>query len=235
MVTFRLKRRSQPLTSPLASFLLVIGPMALALLVCALLVRLDGADPIQAYKALFKGAFGSLDSVIDVIIRATPLLLTGLGTAVAFKGGQWNIGGEGQIYLGALGGTLVGVAFQGLPLWIHLPLALLGAFLGGALWALIPALLKAWRGMSEIISTLMLNYIAAFLIRYLVKGPLQGASEFMPQTAVIPASAHLPLLLPPWRLHGGTVLALLLAVAVFFLLQRTSLGYDFRAVGQNPK
>lgn len=234
MVSIRLKRRSQPVKSPLASGLLIVGPMVLALAVCAILVRLDGADPVVAYAVLFRGAFGSVDSFVDVIMRATPLLLAGLGTAVAFKGGQWNIGGEGQIYFGALGATLVGLAFRGLPLVVHLPLTLLGAVLGGALWALGPALLKARRGVSEIISTLMLNYIAIFIIRYLVKGPLQGASEFMPQTAVIPEAARLPFLFPPWRLHAGTLLALVLAFGVYFLLQRTSLGYEFRAVGQNP-
>jgi simple sugar transport system permease protein len=223
------------LTSPLASALLVAGPMLLALLLCAVLVRLSGAAPLQAYGAMLVGAFGSLDSIADVLLRATPLLLTGLGTAVAFRGGQWNIGGEGQIYFGALGATLVGLALRGLPLWIHLPLTVVGAFLGGALWALPAALLKAWRGVSEIITTLMLNYIAVFLIGYLVKGPLQGPSEFMPQSAVIPEAARLPLLFSGWRLHGGVILALALVFAVYFLLRKTSLGYEFRAVGENAK
>ena len=235
MLTVRLKRRSQPLTSPLAKGLLIVGPMVLALLVCAVPVMLSGANPWYAYSVMFAGAFGSLDGIADVVMRATPLLLTALGTTVAFKGGQWNIGGDGQIYFGALGATLTGLAFQGLPLWLHLPLAIAGGFLGGALWALPAALLKAGRGVSEIITTLMLNYIAVFFISYLVKGPLQGPSEFMPQTATIPETARLPLLFEGFRLHGGTVVALLLVVAVYFLLQRTSLGYNFRAVGENPK
>ena len=235
MLTVRLKRRSQPLTSPLAKGLLIVGPMVLALLVCAVPVMLSGANPWYAYRVMFAGAFGSLDGIADVVMRATPLLLTALGTTVAFKGGQWNIGGDGQIYFGALGATLTGLAFQGLPLWLHLPLAIAGGFLGGALWALPAALLKAGRGVSEIITTLMLNYIAVFFISYLVKGPLQGPSEFMPQSATIPVTARLPLIFEGFRLHGGTVVALLLVVAVYFLLQRTSLGYNFRAVGENPK
>jgi general nucleoside transport system permease protein len=235
MLSVRLKRRSQPLTSPLAKGLLIVGPMVLALLVCAVPVMLSGANPLYAYRVMFAGAFGSLDGIADVVMRATPLLLTALGTTVAFKGGQWNIGGDGQIYFGALGATLTGLAFQGLPLWLHLPLAIAGGFLGGALWALPAALLKAGRGVSEIITTLMLNYIAVFFIGYLVKGPLQGPSEFMPQTATISETARLPLIFAGFRVHGGTVVAILLVAAVYFLLQRTSLGYDLRAVGENPK
>jgi simple sugar transport system permease protein len=184
---------------------------------------------------MFTGAFGSLDALADTLMRATPLLLTALGTTVAFKGGQWNIGGEGQIYFGALGATLTALAFSGLPLWLHLPLCVVGGFLGGALWALPAGLLKAGRGVSEIITTLMLNYVAVFLIGYLVNGPLQGASDFMPQTATIPETARLPLLSDGARLHAGAVLALLLVIAVYFLLQRTTLGYNFRAVGENAR
>jgi general nucleoside transport system permease protein len=231
----RLKRRPQPLSSPLASAGLIAVSMAAALVVSAIPVSLVGVNPLAAYGAMLAGAFGSVDGLVDVIMRATPLLLTALGTAVAFRGGQWNIGVEGQIYFGALGATLVGLSLGGLPAWLHLPLACLGGFVGGALWAFLPGVLKARRGMNEIISTLMLNYIAVFIIRYLVKGPLQGASAFMPQTAVIAKTAQLPLLMPPWRLHAGTLLALLMAAVVYVLLERTSLGYNFRAVGFNGR
>ena len=113
--------------------------------------------------------------------------------------------------------------------------AIAGGFLAGALWALPAALLKAGRGVSEIITTLMLNYIAVFFISYLVKGPWQGPSEFMPQSATIPETARLPLLFGGFRLHGGTVVAILLVVAVYFLLQRTSLGYNFSRRGREPQ
>jgi simple sugar transport system permease protein len=229
----RLRRRAQPVTSPLANLFLIAGSVVAALLVCALFIVMAGANPLQAYWAMFAGAFGSTKGIIAVLIRATPLLLTGLGTTVAFRSAQWNIGGEGQIYLGALGATLVGLAFTDLPIWVHLPLAILGSFIAGGLWALIPALLKALRGVNEIITTLMFSYIAIFLIQYLVDGPLQGPSAFMPQTAVIAESAWYPLLIPPYRLHGGFILALVMVVAVYILLWRTSIGYALRAVGHN--
>lgn len=230
----QLKRRSQPLTSPLANFSLILGSIAVAMLVCAIPISLVGVNPMRAYGAMLGGAFGSMRGIMAILMRATPLLLTGLGTTVAFRSGQWNIGGEGQIYMGALGATLVGLAFTGLPVWLHLPLALIGSFIGGGLWVLVPALLKAFRSVNEIISTLMLSYIAIFLIRYLVEGPLQGPSDFMPQTAVIAESAQLPLLNSTYRLHAGIMLALIMTVAVYILLWRTSVGYAIRAVGYNP-
>ena len=234
MAIIRLKRRPQPLTSPLANLSLILGSVVVAMLVCMVPISLVGVNPLQAYGAMLSGAFGSTEGIIAIVMRATPLLLTGLGTMVAFRSAQWNIGGEGQIYLGALGATLVGLAFTNLPLWLHIPLAILGSFIAGGLWALLPALLKAFRGVNEIISTLMLSYIAIFLIRYLVDGPLQGSSDFMPQTDVIAGTAQLPLLFPPHRLHAGTLLALLMTAAVYILLWQTSIGYGLRAVGYNP-
>lgn len=229
----QLRRRTQPITSPVANFLLISGSVAAAMLVCALFIILVGVNPLEAYWAMFVGAFGSTDGIIAILMRATPLLLTGLGTTIAFRSAQWNIGGEGQIYLGALGATVVGLAFTNLPIWLHLPLAILGSFVAGGLWALIPALLKALRGVNEIITTLMFSYIAIFLIQYLVDGPLQGPSAFMPQTAVIAETTWYPLLIPPYRLHAGSILAMLMVVAVYFLLWRTSIGYALRAVGYN--
>jgi len=231
----RLKRRPQPITSPLTNSLLILGSVLVAMLVCTIPISLAGVNPLHAYGALFRGAFGSVAGVVAILMRATPLLLTGLGTTVAFRSGQWNIGGEGQIYLGALGATMVGLAFSGLPLWMHLPLALIGSFIVGGLWVLVPALLKALRGVNEIISTLMFSYIAIFLIRYLVEGPLQGPSDFMPQTAMIPETARLPLLNSAYRLHAGVILAILVTGATYILLWRTSLGYALRAVGYNPR
>ena len=208
----RLKRRSQPITSPFTNLLLIFGSVAAAMLVCTVFISLVGVNPLKAYWAMFTGAFGTTDGIVAILMRATPLLLTGLGTTVAFRSAQWNIGGEGQIYMGALGATLVGLAFSDLPIWLHLPLAILGSFIGGGLWALIPALLKAVRGVNEIITTLMFSYIAIFLIQYLVDGPLQGASAFMPQTALVAEATHLPLLAPPYRLHAGTILAVIMVV-----------------------
>jgi ABC-type uncharacterized transport system permease subunit len=234
MLTFRLKKRPYPIASPIASLGVVFASVAAALVVCAFVVTLAGANPLQAYWAILVGAFGSISGLVNVLMKATPLLLTGLGTSVAFRSGQWNIGGDGQIYIGALGATLIGLASDGLPQWLLLPLALLGGFVAGGLWAMIPALLKAYREVNEIISTLMLTYTAIFIIQYLVDGPLQGSSAFMPQTDMVAEAARLPLLVPPYRLHGGTVMAILMAAAVYILLWRSSFGYELRAAGYSP-
>jgi len=213
---------------------IVFVSVAAAFVVCAFVVSLAGVNPFQAYWAMLVGAFGSTSSLVNVLMKATPLLLTGLGTSVAFRSGQWNIGGDGQIYMGALGATLIGLAFDGLPQWLLLPLALLGGFIAGGLWAIVPGLLKAYREVSEIISTLMLTYIAILIIQYLVEGPLQGSSSYMPQTDMVAEAARLPLLVPPYRLHGGTILAMLVAAVVYILLWRSSFGYELRAAGYSP-
>jgi general nucleoside transport system permease protein len=235
MVTFRMKKRTRPITSPIASLGLVLASTVAALSLCAILIALGGVNPLRAYGAMVSGAFGSASGVVDVIMRATTLLLTGLGTVVAFRTGLWNIGGEGQIYMGALGATLVGLTLGGLPPWLLVPLALLAGLVGGGLWALLPGLLKAHRQVSEIISTLMLSYVAILIIEYLVNGPLQGTSSYMPQTNLVAAGARLPLLLPPYRAHVGTILAIAVAVVILGLLWRSSFGYELRAAGFSPE
>ena len=231
MIDVRLKRRVQPITSPIANLLLIIISMLCALILCAIPISLVGENPLRAYASMVIGAFGSLESITAIIRRATPLLLTGLGTTVAFRSGQWNIGGEGQLYLGALGATLVGLYLKGLPPWLHVALALISAVLFGGIWAAIAGILKAKKGINEIIVTLMLSYIAALMIQYLTKGPLQGATAYMPQTDRIAISARLPLIIPFYRVHAGTILALILSIVVDFLLWRTPTGYEIRAAG----
>lgn len=234
MPTIELKKRTRPLTSPVASFGLVLASVLAALLLCSLLIALAGVNPLHAYGAMLKGAFGSVSGVVDVITKATPLLLTGLGTCVAFRSGLWNIGGDGQIYMGALGATVVGLTLTGMPPALLIPLALLAGFLGGALWAIVPGLLKARRQVSEIISTLMLSYVASLIIEYLVNGPLQGSSSYMPQTNMVVEAARLPLLVPPYRTQWGTILALGVAAVVYVLLYRSSFGFELRAAGFSP-
>lgn len=231
MITVKLRKRSRPLSSPAASLGLVLVSLAVALVVSAIPIVLSDVNPLSAYGAMLRGAFGSAPAVVDVIMRATPLLLTGLGTCVAFRTGQWNIGGDGQIYMGALGATIVGLAFKDFPAWLLLPLALVAGLVGGGLWALLPGLLKARRGVSEIISTLMLSYVATLIIEYLVTGPLQGSSSYMPQTNMVAEAARLPLLIPPYRAHWGSILAIAVAVLVYVLLWRSAFGYELRAAG----
>ena len=154
-----------PIVSPIIA-------IASALLIGAILILIAGANPIAAYTALFQESLFDYFGFGNTLTRMTPLLFTSLGVLIALKAGQFNIGGEGQIYLGALGSTLVGLYFQGLPQFIHITLGLFAGFLFGAVWGWIPGYLKAIKGVNEVITTLLLNYIAMNLVSYLVQNPL---------------------------------------------------------------
>jgi simple sugar transport system permease protein len=205
-----------------------------ALIVASLAVLFSGANPIEAYLALAAGAFGDLDGIITTIIKTAPLLIAGLGVAVAFRGGLFNIGVEGQLFVGSVAAVIVGTAFQA-PIYIHLPITILGGFLAGALWAAIPGYLKARYGANEVITTIMTNYIAIRVITWSVgaEGPLRKITSVVPETNSIFESARLPDLIADTRLHSGILVALLLAFLVYLLLFRTTLGIEIRTVGMN--
>lgn len=208
-----------------------------ALAVGAVMLLILGANPITAYGALLEGAFGSFNSLAETAAKAVPLLLVGLGICISFRGNVTNIGGEGQMVMGAILGTVIGLALTGRPAWLVVPLALLVGFAGGAIWGAIPGALKAYFDVNEILSTVMMNAIAVQIMNYLLRGPLidpaqaQLASK-IPQTAALDVAFRLPRLVPT-RLHLGALIAVVLAVAVYVLLWRTTLGYRIRAVGQN--
>lgn len=206
-----------------------------ALAIGALLVLLAGANPLTGYLALVMGAFGSVNSVAEVVVKTTPLLLAGLGIALAFRAGYWNIGAEGQLYMGALAATWVGLNAGAWPAAVALPAAVAAGFAGGALWGLVPGLLRARLGVSEIINTIMFNYIAIYLVSWLVTGPLKEEGGFLPQTDLIADPAVLPRLLPPTRLHAGVLLAVAAAAALYWLMVRSTLGFRVRVVGGNPE
>lgn len=217
--------------------LVPIGAIILALLVGAVLLIVLGADPIEAYLALFEGAFGSTNAIADTLVRATPLLFVGVGICIAFRGGVINIGGEGQLIMGALAATVFALNAEGLPGWLIIIVALILGFLGGAVWGGIAGFLKARLNVNEILTTIMLNVIAVQLMNYLLAGPLIDPFQIelgtrIPETARFPEAADLPRLVPT-RLHLGFVLALLAAVVVWILLWRTTIGYRIRAVGLN--
>ena len=174
--------------------------VALTLLLAAAGLALGGHSPVAADAALARGAFGTPDAVLSVtLVRAVPLVLTGLAVALAFRAGVWNIGAEGQLYAGALLGTAVGLASAGLPGWIHLPLSLGAA----ALWAALPALLRTRLGVGEVITTLVLNFVALHLMSWAVRGPLQEARRVFPQSAPVAETARLEPLWEGTRLHWG--------------------------------
>jgi simple sugar transport system permease protein len=208
----------------------IIG-ILIGLLIGALLILIAKADPITAYAALFRGAFGGSRQITETLLSACPIMIIGLGMSAAFRARVWNIGAEGQYYMGALLGGLAALYLPPfLPRLILIPVMMLGGILGGALWGLLPAIIKIKNGINEIISTLMFNYIAILFMQYLVRGPLHEAEGFLPQSEQFAAVTRLPLIFNS-RIHIGVVLAFLLAPMVFALLWSTPLGFKLRAVG----
>ena len=187
----------------------------------------------DAYAALIRGSFGSMNAFSETITNATPLVFAGLGFALAYRAGLFNIGGEGQILAGATAAVWVGFSFD-FPAVIHLPLALIGGMVGGAVWGFIPGFLKARTGAHEVITTIMLNYIALNGLNYILKTSTflrPGRSD--PISKIVNESAELPAL-GDLRMHAGIIVAVLAAYVVWWLLFRSTLGFEFRSVGANP-
>ena len=217
--------------------LAVLTPIAailLSLLIGAILITAVDVNPLRAYAALLTGAFGSLNGFSETLVKATPLMLVGLGIVFAFRTRIWNIGGEGQLLLGALGATLAGLYLGGLPSWLLLPATILAGFLFGGLWGAMAGFLKARYGTNEIIVTIMMNYIALYGVSFMNHVPLREAIGIFPQTDLIVEGARFGRLLPPTRLHAGILVALGLAFVSTVVFQRTTLGYRLKAVGSSP-
>lgn len=226
--------KDMPAPGLLKQLLSTFGPSLLGaiigLLMGALLIAMAGADPLTSYQALIKGAFGGSRQLTETVLKTIPLLLIGLGLTVAFKARVWNIGAEGQYFIGALFGSFVALQFPTWPASLLIPAILLAGMAGGALWGLIPALLRTRRGLSEIISTLMLNYVAIFLVEYMARGPLKDPNGFLPETAQFARAARLPALFDT-RIHIGVIIALLFIPLVYALIWRTPAGFRLRAIG----
>lgn len=218
----------------------------LAIAVGSIIIWASGYDPVAAFAALFKGSFGSPKAFGDTLLKSTPLILTGLAVAYGFRAGLFNIGAEGQLFMGGLAATAVGLGLGGASWWISLPVMLLAAILAGAAWAFIPALLKARIGAHEVITTMMFTYIGRYVVGYLVNGPLKEPGN-IPQTFMLEPSAQLPRIatlfsdatrealpfLNLGRAHTGILVALAAAVVIWLILKYTTLGYENRAVGFN--
>lgn len=216
----------------------VLRPAAMlagALALSSLIVLAAGKDPVAAMGALFQGAFGSTYGFLNVWTKACPLLLTGLAVLVAFRAGFWNIGAEGQLALGAIAAGWIGTG-AGIPAGVHPAVALAGSFAAGAGWCLIAAWLRVRRGTFEVIATILLNFVALYLLSWLVHGPLMQASGAQPIGDAVTESARLPRLFGrTYTTHAGLLLALAAAVLAHFALSRTETGFRMRAVGLNPR
>ncbi len=216
---------------PLAGVLLALGIGAIMLVILK-------ADPLAAYGALVNGAAGSVSGITQSLVKATPLLLVGLGICIAFRANVINIGGEGQIIVGAIAATWFPLTFSTWPGWLLIPATLIVGFLAGAAWGFVPGILKARLQVNEILSTIMMNSIAQQLMYLLLRGPLMdpagvAAGTFLAQSARLPLQVWLPRLIPQTLLHAGAILAVVLALVVYFFLWRTTIGYRIRAVGLN--
>jgi general nucleoside transport system permease protein len=200
------------------------------------LTAVSGYSARQALGALWRGSFGTDYAILSAtLVRATPLILTGLAVTLAFTAGVMNIGAEGQLLIGASAAVAVGLGIGGtMPRWITLPSALMCGAAGGALWALVPAWLRRRFGVLEVISTIMMNFVALYLVGYLVRGPLQEQLRIYPQSQALPESARLPLLATGARLHWGFIIALVCAMISWWMLRSTATGFRFRVLGQNP-
>jgi simple sugar transport system permease protein len=214
-----------------------------AIILGGLIIWVAGGDPIAAYRGLVQGAFGSPKALSETAVWATPYIFAGLAVAFAFRGGLFNIGAEGQLAFGAVTAALIGYALPGwlhtsLPAYIHIPLAVGMGMLAGAIWGAIPGALKAYTGGHEVINTIMMNYIALNITSFLLNGPMRDPDplNLSARTPEIALSARIPPLfnIPGMRVHWGFVLALLVAVFIWWLLWKTTLGFEIRTVGANP-
>lgn len=222
-------------------FLVPVLAVFSALVIGAIIIIASGetfATAMQAFGALAKGSVGSIGAVSETLVAAAPLILAGLAVAIGFRAGLFNIGGEGQILMGGMVAVAVGFSFEGLPWFIHLPLALIGGLIGGGIWGLIPGVLKARTGAHEVIVTIMMNFIALRLTDYLLKTPfyqVEGRND--PVSKNVHESAQLPQLLdwidPQLRLHAGIIVAIGAAWFTHWLLFKSTWGFEFRAVGFN--
>ncbi|MEZ4716670.1 MAG: ABC transporter permease [Caldilineaceae bacterium] len=219
------RRGLRTLFAPLVGALVGLG-------IGAVLIWLAGANPLEAYRAMLDGALGGRRQIVETLLKIGPLLIMGLGLTVAFRCQVWNIGGEGQYFMGALGAVLVGLWLQETAsAWVVIPLMLAAGLLGGALWAGVAAWLKLRFGISEIISTIMLNFIAEYFVLFLARLPLKDPESFLPQSMQLVGPARMPTIYN--RVHIGVLIALLLVPLIYVLLWRTPLGFKIRAIGSS--
>jgi simple sugar transport system permease protein len=229
----RLEPRTQPsrLLSALAPVLAALAALCLA----AIPLLAAGAPVLRSYQVMFEGAFGSLFSLTEVVARATPLMLTGLAAAIAFRARLFNIGAEGQLYVGALAAVAAGSGlFEG-PSVVMIPAVLIAGALAGMAMMLVPTLLKVKLGADEIVVTLLLNFVVQLFVQMMIEGPMKDPMSLgWPQTEPILDSAALPKLIEKTRVHAGLIVALIAAIGVHVFVKRTVFGFRLRAVGASP-
>jgi len=219
---------------------IILGAIVAAVGMGAIVLKLIGVNPFDVYKVILTEPLKDIYGITEILVRTSPLVFIALGIAIAFRSGILNIGAEGQMQIGIISAAAIALAFPELPKPILLPMVLITGAVGGALWGGIAGYLKARMGVNEILSTVMLNYIAAQVYGFLLRGPMIDPEELTvgsgtPQTIRLPRTAWLDRLIPGTRLHTGLILALVMAVLVYLLLWRTTTGFRLRASGAEPR
>jgi ABC-type uncharacterized transport system permease subunit len=229
----RLVFEKRETTSKLALLLVPILSFFVSLLLAAILLSLSNASPLKTYTAMFRGAFGTVPNFTETLVKAIPLMLTGLGVSIAFRMEFWNIGAEGQLTFGGIATAWVALFWSGgIPSVLVLPVALIVGMAAGAVWAGIPAVLNARLKVNETLTTLMLNYVAILFSEHLYYGPWRDPKGYgFPGTAPFPEAAWLPRI--AGRAHLGLIFALFLALVLWFAIKRTRWGFEVSIIGRN--
>jgi simple sugar transport system permease protein len=231
MIRFRIEKRK-----PLPGWAKIVIPIAailVTLILSAIPILIAGGHLWKSYFYLFYGALGTRFNLLETFVKASPLLLTGLAVAFAFRAKFWNIGAEGQLLAGALMATVLGVSLKGVPEPLVLPIVVVSGFLAGGAWAAIPAFLKTKLKVDDVVSTLLLNYVMIHIMGALLFGPLQQPGSSWPRSSAIIEAAGYPILLARSRFHLGIPLALLAVLIIWFINKKTTFGYQAKAVGVN--
>lgn len=231
MIRFRIIKRK-----PLPGWAKIVIPIAAilaTLILAAIPILLAGGHLWKSYYYLFHGALGTRYNLLETFVKASPLLLTGLAVAFAFRAKFWNIGAEGQLLAGALAATVLGVNMGSIPPVLVLPVVIVGGFLAGGLWASIPALLKTKLKVDDVVSTLLLNYVMIHIMGALLFGPLQQPGSSWPRSSAIVEAACYPILMPRSRFHLGIIISFVAMLIIWFINKKTTFGYQAKAVGTN--
>lgn len=230
--------RLEPIANPTMARRVVPPTLAIvtSFVIAALLAMVAGGNPFSVFGEIVKGAAGSQFAILETLNRATPLIFTGLAVAVAFRAKLWNIGAEAQLYMGAVVTVVLGTGLLQLPALVLLPILAICAVIAGALVLLVPALLKTRLGVDEVVTTLLFNFIFLLFVSYLLEGPLKDPMGMgWPKSARLIPEARLPRIVDGLRLHWGFALALIAAIGIWIVDTKTTLGFEMRAVGQNPQ
>lgn len=210
-----------------------VWAVLLALVLGSGLILMAGVSPISAYTELFRGAWFDYWGLSGTLVKMCPILLSGLAVILPMRAGLLNVGAEGQIYMGGLFSAMAALLLPEMPVWFELPLCVLAGALGGGLWGLIPGYLKAYHGMNEVILTILLNFIAVNIVSYVAGGPMMEPGAPYPYSAAIRPDLELPIIMPQTDAHAGVIIALILAVVMYFVLRFSTTGFSLNMVGKN--